>query len=357
MRLPALHLLERAQPRVLVVQADHQAQRDLVVLQMVEEAAAEGVVVHRPAGGVHHQAGLGLLRIDLPELLDADRPARGVAAFVELVLRDQLLAEVAARAFREDRVLGMQLHAELEVLGRLAVLADAEVAGGDALHRAIVVVEHFRGREAGEDLDAERLRLLRHPAHDIAEADDVVAFVVERQRHQPVGRAPCAGFREEQDVVGGDRLVQRRAQLLPVREQLIHRTRVHHGARQDVRAGLRALLEHDHRHVLALLGCKLLDADGGGQAAGSGADDQHVVFHRFAWAVLFEDRLRCHGIPWSWTGAILRGLRAKTNDRAIRLERYLQRSSRRQAACHCRGKVMSKLRAIVATEKNRGVCA
>jgi hypothetical protein len=40
---------------------------------------------------------------------------------------------VAARAFGEDGVLAVQLHAELEVVGRLAVLADAHVAGGHAL--------------------------------------------------------------------------------------------------------------------------------------------------------------------------------------------------------------------------------
>jgi hypothetical protein len=37
-------------------------------------------------------------------------------AFCQLVLGEQLLAQVAARAFGEDRVLAAQFHAELEVL-------------------------------------------------------------------------------------------------------------------------------------------------------------------------------------------------------------------------------------------------
>ena len=60
MRLLALEFLERAQIRVGVVEADDEANRDQVVLQVIEEAAAIGVVLHRPADGVHDEAGLGL---------------------------------------------------------------------------------------------------------------------------------------------------------------------------------------------------------------------------------------------------------------------------------------------------------
>ena len=38
--LPALHLLEGRQVRVLVVEADHEAERDQVVLEVVEKTAA-----------------------------------------------------------------------------------------------------------------------------------------------------------------------------------------------------------------------------------------------------------------------------------------------------------------------------
>src|SRR6185295_18859936 len=117
-----------------------------------EERAAVRRRVERPAAGVDDEAWLRLVGRDLPQLLDADAVALRVAAFVELVARDQLAAEAAARALGEDRVLRVQLHAELEAPGRLAVPADAEVAGRDAAHAAVLAVEHLGGREPGEDL-------------------------------------------------------------------------------------------------------------------------------------------------------------------------------------------------------------
>ena len=79
-------------------------------------------------------------------------------------------------------------------VGRLAVLADAHVAGGDALHRAVLVVEHFGGRETGKDLDAQRFGLLAQPAAHVAEADDVIAVVLEAGRQHEIGTccAPCS---------------------------------------------------------------------------------------------------------------------------------------------------------------------
>jgi hypothetical protein len=48
-----------------------------------------------------------------------------------------------------------------------AVAADAHVAGGDAAHGALVVVQHFGAGEAGIDLDAERFGLLAEPAAEL----------------------------------------------------------------------------------------------------------------------------------------------------------------------------------------------
>ncbi|EWS66143.1 hypothetical protein Y695_00576 [Hydrogenophaga sp. T4] len=84
---------------------------------------------------MHHPTRLGAGRVDLPQFLDADGIALWIAAFVELVFRDELFAQMAARAFGKDGVFGMQLHAELEAVVRQAVLANAKVAGGDTLYR------------------------------------------------------------------------------------------------------------------------------------------------------------------------------------------------------------------------------
>ncbi|MNT38604.1 hypothetical protein D3C72_1748070 [compost metagenome] len=188
----------------------------------------------------------------------------------------------------------MQLHAELEVVGGLAFLVDAHVAGGHALDRAVFVVQHLGGREAREDLDAQRLGLLAQPAHEVRQADDVVAFVVEALGQQRRRRALGARLVQEQELVFGDRLVQRRAQLLPVREQLVEGARIHDGARQDMRAGLGTLFQHAYVDVAAFLLRELLQADGRGQAGGAAADDDHVVFHGFTRAKLLQELLLIH---------------------------------------------------------------
>jgi hypothetical protein len=117
-----------------------------------------------------------------------------------------------------------------------------------------------------------------------------------KHRQQAVRGLLGAGLRQEQHLVLGDGLVQRRAQLLPVREQLGDGLGVHHGARQDVRAGLGALLQHHDVDLGALLGSQLLQADRGGQPGRATADDHHVVFHRFAGAVLGKKLGGSHGL-------------------------------------------------------------
>jgi hypothetical protein len=52
-----------------------------------------------------------LRRVDLPDLLDPEAPGLRVAAFVEPEPRDDLLAEVPARAFGEQRVLADEFDA------------------------------------------------------------------------------------------------------------------------------------------------------------------------------------------------------------------------------------------------------
>ena len=160
MRLVALEFLERLEVGVRVAQPDDQSDRDLMVLEVVHEAAAVRRVVERPAGAVQHEPRHVLRRIDLPQFLDADAPGLRIAALVEPVPRDHLLAEMAARAFGEQRVLAEELHAGLEVGGRLAVLADTHVARRHAAHRAVLVVQHFGAGKAGEDLDAQLFGLL-----------------------------------------------------------------------------------------------------------------------------------------------------------------------------------------------------
>ena len=95
MGLPALELLERTEPRIAVIEPDHEAERHLVVLGVIHERAAVRVVVEWPTGGVDHQARLVPGGINLPQLLQADGVALRVLAIVELELRNQLAAQMS----------------------------------------------------------------------------------------------------------------------------------------------------------------------------------------------------------------------------------------------------------------------
>ena len=234
-------------------------------------------------------------RIDFPQFLDADAVGLRILAGVELEALDHLLAQVAAAAFGEDGVLGMQFHAELEVLGGLAFLVDAHVAGGHALDGAVFVEQHFGSGEAGEDFHFQRFGLLRQPARQVGQADDVVAVVVKALGQHEVGHAAGTFFRQLQEGVSHHGLVQGSTLFLPVGDQLVQGARIEGGAGQDVRAGLGTFFEHDDGHIGAFFCSQLLQADGSGQAGRSAAHDHHVVFHGFARAVLFEDLLRGHG--------------------------------------------------------------
>jgi succinylglutamate desuccinylase len=65
-----------------------------------------------------------------------------------------------------------------------------------------------------------------------------------------------------------------------------------------VRARLRTLLDDHHREFLPLCAGELLETDGGSQSGRAGTDDDDVIFHRVARAVLGEDLLGSHeGCP------------------------------------------------------------
>ncbi|SAL76412.1 hypothetical protein AWB68_04978 [Caballeronia choica] len=299
MRLVALEFLERRQIRIRIPQPDDEADHHLVVVHVIEKRAAVGVVLERPAGRVDHETGLVLDGIDFPQFLDAEAVDLRVGVLAQLEPVGELTAEMPARAFAEERVFRVQFHAELEVLGRLAVLADAHVAGDDAAHRAVFVIKHFGCGKTRKDFDAERLCLLTEPARDVREADDIVAVILEVVGQEPVGHLLRAVLRQEQEAVLGHFDVERRAFFLPVGDQFIQAARVHDGARENVGADLGAFFQHAHADLDAFFLCKLLEPDGRRQSGGAAADDHDVVFHRLAGTVLLQQRAFRHAFAFS----------------------------------------------------------
>ncbi|EAU46901.1 hypothetical protein R2601_13804 [Salipiger bermudensis HTCC2601] len=276
--LEALELHVGEEVRVLVVQVHHEADIHLVVLDVVDEGTAAGIAAQRPAHGVLDPAFLVLGGVDLPDLLHPEAEFLRLLAVGEVVLGDHLLGERAAHALGEEHVLAVQFHPRLVARAGGAVWVLAELAGDHALHLAIVAIDQFRARHAREDLDAQRLGLLCHPAADIAHGNDVVAVVRHERRHRPVRNAHLAGLAEHVELVLDHRHVDRRALVLPVRDQRVETTGIDHRAGQDMGAHLRAFLEHNDLEI----GIQLLQADRRGQACRPRPHDHHIVFHRLA---------------------------------------------------------------------------
>ena len=162
MRLEALEFLERRQIRILVVEVDDKADRDQIVVEVIDERAAAGGIAERPAERVLHEAAPMLVRRDLPELFEADAEFLRLAILREAETLDQHLGQAAAGAFGEQSVFAAQLHAAGEAGFAMAVLADAHVAGGDAGDR-IVLEQELRPRRSP---DRFRRRALRPCAPD-----------------------------------------------------------------------------------------------------------------------------------------------------------------------------------------------
>jgi len=283
MGLPALQLLERRNVGVGIVERDDEAERDLVVLLVVEEPAAPRVA-ERPALGVDHSPGLMFLRRNVPQLLDTETENLWPTLVTKLEDLGQPLGQMAPRAFGEQGVFGVQLEARLVVGPMRAVARDPHVAGRHPLHGAVVVEEDLGGGEAGENLDSQLLRLPRQPAAEIAEAQRVRPLVVHERGQEEVRHRELAALAEDPVVILADRHGQRRALVVPVRDQLVERLRVEHGAGQDVRPDLTAFLQDADRNVASGRIRQLLEADRRGQAGGAAADNHHVIGHGFALA-------------------------------------------------------------------------
>ena len=72
MGLEALEFLERRKIGILVIEVDDEADRNQIVVEVIEERTAAGAVAERPADRVLDQPLAELVRRDLPKLLEAD---------------------------------------------------------------------------------------------------------------------------------------------------------------------------------------------------------------------------------------------------------------------------------------------
>src|SRR5579875_1773877 len=169
MRLETLEFLVRRKIGVGVIEVNDETDGDEMIVEMIKERAATGVVVEGPAERMLHQPPAMPFGRDLPKLLQSDAEFLRFATIIERKSGDQLLAEIAACTLGEQGIFGAQFHAAGKRLLGLAIPADAHVSGRDAHHRAVRVIENFGGRKAGIEVHPEGFGFAREPAAHIAE--------------------------------------------------------------------------------------------------------------------------------------------------------------------------------------------
>ena len=153
---------------------------------MIQPRSAVRVVAERPALRVDHAARAVQCGVDIPQFLDADAVDLRLRVLRQVERADRLLGQEAAHALAQEGVFGVDLEPGRVVGLVRAVARDPHVAGRDALHRSVLVVEHFGRGETGEDLDPQFLGLARQPAAQVGEAAGIRPLVVQERRHDPV---------------------------------------------------------------------------------------------------------------------------------------------------------------------------
>jgi hypothetical protein len=106
--------------------------------------------------------------------------------------------------------------------------------------------------------------------------------ILEAPRQQEVRHLERRFFGEEQKAVFAHRCVERRVQFLPVGEKLGKRARIHHCARQNVRADFRSFFDHADADLVSALRSKLFKAYRARKSGRPRAHYDYIVLHRFA---------------------------------------------------------------------------
>ncbi len=295
MRLEFLKRFVRIEKRIVVFERDDHAERDAIVAQAVDPAAAVNIGGERPAERVRNVARVDAAGLHVPQFLDAEAVDLRVQA-VEFQFADEIFGERAARAFGEHGDFGAQFVAGREVIFRLAVLVDAFVFGEDA-GDAVFFVEQFATGKLREEIDAFFFDEAAEPFHELVERDDVVAVILQRRRRD--GELVRIAFGEVVSGVAGDGSVERRG-FFEVGDEFAEGARVHDGAGELMGADFAGLFEDVDifrgERGRFLCGVVLVDQIGkvqrAGKAARAGADDENVCVEAFTlcghWFILTE---------------------------------------------------------------------
>src|SRR3546814_15575870 len=126
---------------------------------MIEETAAVGVRVERPALRVDHAAWRMVFGVDVPEFLDAQPIDLRLAITVERELRLEHLGQMAAHPFGAEGVFRLEFKAGGIVRFTAAIARVAHVAGSQPFDRTILVIKAFGQGKVGDSFYANTFAL------------------------------------------------------------------------------------------------------------------------------------------------------------------------------------------------------
>ncbi len=285
MMLEALEFHVRKQMRVFVVQMDHKADINLIVLKMVNERPATGIATQGPTHSVGYLPFLVVLRLDFPDLLHAQTIFLNIRPSLQIIFLNHLLGKAAAHPFGQENILAVKHHPGLITRPLGAIGVHTELARNNAFNLAIVTVNQLRARHAGENLYAHLFSLLCHPAAHIRHRDNVIAVVVHQRRHREVRNTDGTTLPQHQETIFSHLGLDRRPALFPVRHQSIQPDGIQNRTRKDMRPNFGALFKHHNIQICI----KLFQPDRCRKARWPRAYNNNVVIHRLAFNIRHAD--------------------------------------------------------------------
>src|SRR5579875_506546 len=101
MRLPALEFLERRQIGISIIKRDHEAERYLAIVLMIEKSSTPGIT-QRPPLSVNDSTWLMSIRRNIPQLFDSQSEDLWAALLSKVEDLGQAFRQMSARAFSEQ---------------------------------------------------------------------------------------------------------------------------------------------------------------------------------------------------------------------------------------------------------------
>ena len=268
---------ERIDLRARVVERVGVAHHHLRFAHVIDEPAAVGVEVARPAKRVHHLAGGLRAGRHLDQFLDAEGVCLRTRSLKPL-LGDEALREDAATAFGEHDHLRANLLGR-QVVGFLPPVLVESLLARTRAHHAAVLFHELRHGKARVDFRAELRRDLRQVGGHLRERHDRKLLRTHHRRHPRNLHAPLRREERAEALLHHFRLARQLLDFLR-REKVLESAWVDDSTGKYMRTHAAALVQHhDARFLLAGVAQQ---RNGRREARRPRTHDQDVRFNHFS---------------------------------------------------------------------------